>query len=431
MLAWDSFLTQLEQQLGPQVVNQWVKSLRVIGFDAANLYLEAENTFQINWFEEHIRPRLNKNFVNNNLRPIAVHLQIASEKKDDTSSLAVRSNAYEIKPDPLEAEFTFEHFFSSQHNLIPYELLKELDSPSLALGTFNPLFIYGPEQSGKTHLLMAAAHTLQHKKKVFFVRAETFTEHVVQAIRLGTMQNFRQTYRDIDVLIVDDVHIFAKKNATQEEFFHTFNTLHTSGKQIILSAHSAPSLLTDIEPRLISRFEWGLSASLEPSPQKKEILERKAQLWSLNLHPATFDFLLKEIPTQAIKALQALALRADHVHIDPVLARKYLKDFLSREEELLLKPEHIIQQIATHFGIKPEDLLSKSQTREFALPRQIAMYACREKLKMPYQAIGELFDRDHSTVMSSVKQVQKGILEEKKQDLIDAVRSCNQKEIKS
>ncbi|HAB99754.1 MAG TPA: chromosomal replication initiation protein, partial [Parachlamydiales bacterium] len=247
-----------------------------------------------------------------------------------------------------------------------------------------------------------AAHALQPKKKVFFVRAETFTEHVVQAIRLGTMQNFRQTYRDIDVLIVDDVHIFAKKNATQEEFFHTFNTLHTSGKQIILSANAAPSLLTDIEPRLISRFEWGLSASLEPSPQKKEILERKAQLWKLNLHPATFDFLLKEIPPQAIKALQALALRADHVHIDPVLARKYLKDFLSREEELLLKPEHIIQQIATHFGIKPEDLLSKSQTREFALPRQIAMYACREKLKMPYQAIGELFDRDHSTVMSSV-----------------------------
>ncbi len=431
MLAWDTFLTQLEQQLGSQVVNQWVKSLRVVQFDAANLYLEAENTFQINWFEEHIRPRLKKNFVNNNLRPIAVHLQIASEKTEKTLSIAARSTSYEIKPDPLEAEFTFEHFFSSKHNLIPYELLKELDSSTLSLGTFNPLFIYGPHEAGKTHLLMAAAHALQHKKKVFFVRAETFTEHVVQAIRLGTMQNFRQTYRDIDVLIVDDVHVFAKKNATQEEFFHTFNTLHTSGKQIILSSHLAPSQLTEIEPRLISRFEWGLSASLEPSPQKKEILERKAQLWNLSLPSETLDFLLNEIPKQTIKALQALALRAEHVHIDPPLARKYLKDFLSREQEMLLKPEHIIQDLADHFGIKAEDLLGKSQTREFVLPRQIAMYACREKLKMPFQAIGELFGRDHSTVMSSVKQIQKGILEEKKQDLIEAMRSCSKKEFRS
>jgi chromosomal replication initiator protein len=423
MLAWDEFLTQLEQDFGREIINQWVKPLRVVKFDAANLYLEAESSFQVHWFEEHIRPRLKKGFANNNLRPIVVHLQAAREKMAQKPAPGARSLAFEIKQDLLEIDFIFEHFLPSENNLIPYRLLKELDSPSLALGTFNPLFIYGPHHSGKTHLLMAAAKTLQQKKKVFFVKAETFTEHVVQAIRSGSMQSFRQTYRDIDVLIIDDVHIFARKNATQEEFFHTFNTLHTSGKQIILSANTAPSQLNEIEPRLISRFEWGLSAGLEPAPQKKQILELKAQLWHLSIHPEVFDFLLEEIPSQPIEALQALALRVDQAPIDPSIARQILKDFLSREQELTITPQYIIQKISEHFGIKSEDILGKSQMREFALPRQIAMYSCREKLKMPFQAIGELFGRDHSTVMSSVKQIQKGI-EEKRQDLIEAMRSC-------
>ncbi|MDP1608924.1 MAG: DnaA/Hda family protein [Chlamydiales bacterium] len=420
MLAWNEFLSQLERELGAHVVDEWLRPLRILQFDAANLYLEAEHSFQIHWFEEHIRPRLKKEFLNNNLRPITVHLKSASQQPPKTSRPPAPSSTYAIKPDPLENDFTFEHFFSSEDNIIPYRLLKELHSPSLALGTFNPLFLYGPKHSGKTHLLMAAAHALSPHKRVFFVRAETFTDHVVQAIRLGAMQAFRQAYRDIDVLIVDDIHIFAKKNATQEEFFHTFNTLHTLGRQIILSANTAPTSLPNIEERLISRFEWGLSTSIKPFTDLKQILQRKALLWRLSVHSAVYDFLIENIPSRAIQALQALALRSHETHIDLSSAQKLLQDFLAREKQEAVTPQQIIQSIASHFGIKAEDLLGKAQTKEFALPRQIAMYACRHQLNMPFQAIGKLFNRDHSTVMGSVKQIQQGI-DEKRQDLLQAL----------
>ena len=417
MLVWDEFLTQLEQELGPQVVDEWLRPLRVIQFDAANLYLEAANTFQINWFEEHIRPQLKKRLVNNNSRPIRVHLSIPGSLPKQKSKFD--NPSYEIKEDPLERDYTFSNFLSTP---IAYKLLNELTSGTLPLSTFNPIYLYGPKNAGKTHLLMATAFEFKKQKKVFFVKAETFTEHVVQAIRLGKMQEFRQAYRDIDLLIMDNVHIFSRKSATQEEFFHTFNTLHTLGKQIILSANVPPSQLVDIEPRLISRFEWGITLALEPTDHMKEILELKANLWGLKVDPEVIDFLLTEIPSKPIEALQAIAIRSNHSKIERAAARILLKDFLTQELEKQLTPTQIVKAIASHFGIKSEDLLGKSQMREFAFPRQVAMYACREKLKMPFQKIGELFGRDHSTVMTSVKQIQKGV-EEKKRDLLDAMRS--------
>lgn len=428
MLAWDAFLTQLEKELGASVIKEWLRVLRVVQFDAANLYLEAENSFQITWFEEHIRPRLKSKFVNNNLRPISVHLRLKTPKIAAAPIETIPKSSYEIHPDPLESELTFQEFLPSSSNVIAHKFLQELSLVPSSLGTFNPLFIYGPKNSGKTHLLMATAEALQKKKKVFFVKAETFTEHVVQAIRLGMMQTFRQIYREIEVLIVDDVHIFAKKNATQEEFFHTFNTLHTAGLQIILSANAPPSQLKDIEPRLISRFEWGLCTAIDAPQNLKAILEHKARLWKLSLPSLVFDFLMEEIPSKPIEALQVLALRGGSSHIDLPIARHLLKDWISQEQKEALTAQLILQKIASHFGIKPDDLLGKSQTRECALPRQIAMYACRDFLKMPFQSIGEFFGRDHSTVMASIKQIQEG---EKKQDLIETMRSCFKKEIKS
>ncbi|MBS0625966.1 MAG: ATP-binding protein [Verrucomicrobia bacterium] len=420
MLAWEEFITQLESQLGPEIVDEWLRPLKILKFDAANLYLEAKEPFQIHWFEEHVRPLLKEKFLNNNSRPIRVHLSIpGNSPKTKTKA---EDPSFEIRPDPLEADYTFSNFLSASENLIAHKLLLELTSKTLAWASFNPILIYGPKGSGKTHLLTATAHELKKDMRVFYVKAETFTEHVVQAIRLGKMQEFRHAYREIDVLIIDDIHIFSRKNATQEEFFHTFNTLHTLGQQIILSANVAPSQLIDIEPRLISRFEWGITLGLEKSNQMEAILDAKAKLWGLKLAPAVIPLILSEITSRPIEALQALALRSDGTQIEELAARLLLKDFLTQEQENALTAEQIVKSIAAHFGIKPEDLLGKSQMREFALPRQIAMYACRERLKMPFQKIGELFGRDHSTVMASVKQIQKGVLE-KKRDLLEAIRS--------
>jgi chromosomal replication initiator protein len=392
MESWQKFLTQLEEELGSTAVKQWVPKL--LRFDAANLYLAEPDSFQRAYFEEHIRPRL-KGLLNNNGRPIKVHFDEKLKtpiKKEEEIDFAIKGN-------PLDPEMTFENFVPQEQNLVVYKLLTELPP-------FNPIYIYGPQGSGKTHLLMATANrALSQGKKVFFVKAETFTEHVVQAIRLGQMQTFRQVYRDIDMLIIDDIDIFSKKLATQEEFFHTFNTLHTSGRLVLLSANVAPTSLNEVEERLISRFEWGISLDIGKIDPLL-ILEKKAALWQIKTDKVLFSYLLEHFPSNPLLAFQALVLRAKGAPLTPLLAQTLLKDMLAKEKEGALTPEEIIKTVASHYGVRSEDLLGKSQMREFVLPRQVAMYYCREKLKLAYQKIGALFGKDHSTVMSSIKQAQ-------------------------
>lgn len=405
MKEWEQFLSQLEQELGPHIVKKWVPPLA--RFDAANIYLETKDSFQASWFEEHVRPRL-KGFVNHNQRPIKVHL--LTEKKGEVKPQENRGGL-SFSQTPIDPEMTLENFIPETSNLVAYKLLSE-GSP------FNPVYLSGPSGSGKTHLLMGTAIALKKTgKKVFFIRAEAFTEHVVQAIRLGQMQEFRKIYRDIDALIIDDIHIFSRKGATQEEFFHTFNTLHTIGKMVLISAQVPPSQLQEIEPRLISRFEWGISLEIgktAPLP----ILKKKAALWKIDLSEELTRWLVQKFPKNPILALQALAFRSKGAPLTQLIAERLLKDLIEKEEEEALTPAKIVKNVANHYGITSEDILGKSQMREVAHPRQMAMYLCRQKLNLPYQKIGEIFNRDHSTVMSSIKQIQKA-LEEKKIDLVE------------
>lgn len=396
MKEWSEFLSELSQELGPNMVNQWVPKL--IRFDAANIYLEPVDSFQVDWFEEHIRPKL-KNLVNSNHRPIRVHLISEKREKDKKEEFQLR-----FSKDTIDPELSLDHFIPGEKNLVAYKLLSE-SAP------FNPIYIFGPKGSGKTHLLMGAASDLEKKgKKVFFVSANTFTEHVVQAIRVGQMQAFRKTYREIDALIVDDIHIFSRKTATQEEFFHTFNTLHTQGKQIILSAGCAPSQLSQIEQRLTSRFEWGISLEIAPSPLEA-ILKKKMEQWKIHAPQELIQWLVAHFPKGPVTALQALLLRSKGQPLTVPYAEKTLESLLEKEKEEALTPERIVKGVATHYGITKEDILGKSQMRGVAIARQMAMYLCREKLKLPFQKIGEIFGRDHSTVMSSIKLIQKGIEE--------------------
>ena len=397
MREWDQFLSLLEQELGASVVNRWLRSLTLAHFDAANLYLTAQDPMQISWFEEHIRPRLKKGFFNENGRAIKVHLDPLTQKKK-----APTPQPANFSSDPLDPNSTFANFITTDGNLMAYKLVQS--SP------FNPLFLYGPKGSGKTHLLMGAAlEFAKEKKRVFYAHANTFTNHVVQAIRLGHMPEFRAMYRNIDVLLIDDIEKLGNRDASQEEFFHTFNTLHTLRKQIILSSSTPPSKLTDIESRLISRFEWGIAVGIERI-EMRQILLSKAKIWKISLSEKVEEFLLSHLPSNPIMALQALALRLQGNNAPTVeVATALLKDLLQSESSKAITPEKVVKSLSQHFGIRPEDLTGKSQTKEFALPLQIGMYLCREILKMPFQAIGKFFGRDHSTVMSSVKQIQKEI----------------------
>lgn len=437
MQAWETFLKSQAEELGEEIVAKWLRSLKVVRFDACNLYLEAADSFQALWFEEHIRKAVDQSLKNNNQKKIRVHLSVAQEKEAGNATAPMQQqelfSPFQINFDNLDPYSTFETFISSKENELPIKLAQDLtgctagsqqkESSSLELGTFNPIFIYGPSGCGKSHLLMAIAKAFKdNKKNVLYAHADTFTQHVVSAIRLGEMRRFRQAYRKADLLIIDDIQIFSRKGATQEEFFHTFNTLHLQGAQIILSANCHPQQLQNIEPRLISRFEWGIVMEMEPLSTEacKHLLEQKCQNLNLQLDKNTLDFLIHAFPSgpKALsQALEAVVLRLhfekrkNNTLLSENDIRILLSDLLNLEKEREVTPEIILKAVASQFGIKTEDVKSKSQSREHAFPRQVAMFFCRNNLKMPYMRIGELFSRDHSTVMSSVKQIQKQVEE--------------------
>jgi len=421
MKAWEDLLSALEVELGAETIQQWLRPIKVIRFDAANLYLEA-TPFQINWFEEQIRPRIGS-FSNNNQRPIKIHWTSANNHSPKTVE-----SEFCIVPDTTDPELRIENFIGSEPNRMAFEMAKELCQNDKCL--FNPVFFSGPTGSGKTHLLTAIANALTAKgKNVFLVNAANFTEHVVQAIRLGRMLEFRKVYREIDVLIVDDIQLFARRSATQEEFFHTFNALHTQQKPIILGAQIIPSELQDIEPRLISRFEWGITLQLDPPSIEilREILIRKAHQLDLRPPEELFNYLLHHFssqPAASIEALHAIALRCPH-NLDIRHLENVLSDLLHKESAATVTADKIIDQTALFFGIRREDLTGSSQMREYAQPRQIAMFLCRNTLQLSFQEIGRIFDRDHSTVITSVRQI-KNAIDNKDQKFLEPVLKISQ-----
>lgn len=454
MRAWEEFLTQQEKELGKETVQKWLRPLKVIRFDACNLYLEANDSFKSIWFEEHMRHRVQTRLFNNNHKQIKVHISVASEnpekkpdkrrKKTHTPSLA--PPAFQLDFDDFDLDTRFDTYIPSQNNLLAYKLLCEscglnaetlqpIENDTLTL-SFNPIYLFGRSGSGKTHLMMATANQLkQAGRRVIYVRADTFTEHVVGAIRCGEMQAFRKAYRNVDALLIDDIEIFSRKGATQEELFHTFNTLHVENKQIILSASCPPQELKFIEPRLVSRFEWGIVIPLH-MPEKEQmqnILHLRTEKVDFPLEDPVKSFLLETFGGNTktlIRALEALVLRT---HLNKGLgkpaslplslktAQHYLSDLIQEEEKAVLTPGKIIRTVAEYHGIRMDDILSKSQARECALPRQIAMHLCRQELNLPFMKIGDIFTRDHSTVMASIKQVQKG-LESKNHEITGSIK---------
>ena len=407
MQAWDAFLCDLEEKLGKQIVKQWLRPLKIASYDACNLYLEAENSFQISWFEEHIRKIAQKELRNNNSHLIKIHF-ISHTKEKRKKKEEPLPPPLEIQPDTIDPTQTFTNFIHDEQNALTVQFFKEL-SP----GVYNPVFLYGPPGIGKTHLLTACANKLRTQGlSVFYVHAETFTEHVVKAIRNSQMRNFREIYRNQDVLFIDDVHHFARKVATQEELFHTFNTLHTSGKQILLSSHLPPGKIEEVEPRLISRFEWGIVFELYSlSPQKMgQVLKNRARLHHFPLPDPLADFLIQHFSTSSksmMRALEALMIRHKSSETPSLQEIKHLlADLLQVEQQSQLTPEKILSAAAAYFGLRPHDIMSKSQSKECVFPRKLAMYLCRKKLRLPYATIGKIFARDHSTVMTSIRQIE-------------------------
>lgn len=418
MRVWQDFLDLQEGVFGKSAVDHWLRSLHIAKFDAGNLFLEAHSPFQIAWVEEHLKPLLKEGIMGPSGRKIKIHLHLAGsldpaekiEPIDNGSLPQIKESKNPLSGSMLLPHALFDLFVTSRSNFFTREVLQKQSH------AYNPIFISGPTGSGKTHLLMSLAHHLRDKGlKTLYVKLETFTEHVVWGIKQGTMRDFRSFYRHVDVLIVDDVHLLSSKVSTQEEFFHTFNTLHGEEKRIILASALAPSQLHDIEPRLISRFEWGLTLPLMPidHPEElKELLDKRLRFHSLSLEPKLYQYLLEKgsSPLKLSQGIEYLLIslsgsdqkivQLDRVYHD--LERIYSHKTGPTIDSILSAVSHL-------FGLKASDLTGKSQSRQFALARKISMYLLRKELKLPYMQIGRALSRDHSTVMSSIKQVSDGL----------------------
>lgn len=409
MKAWDQFLSCLREELGQETIDKWLRPLTVTHFDAGNLYLEATDPFQVSWFEEHIRPLAQKNLCNENKRTIRVHLSLP--KKSEPPRERKEAPPLPIRQTPLDPYALFETFIPTEGTKIAYTLLQKLDTP-----IYNPIFLFGPASSGKTHLLMALAHLWKNNgKKICYVHADSFTAHLVDSIRKGNMKAFRETYRSSDTLIVDDVHLLGGRLSTQEEFFHTFNFLHMGGKQLVLSSKLPAREIEGIEERLISRFEWGLPLSLVPPTreEKKEILIERSKKRGLTLSPTILEFLLHHFQRSCGTLLRAVDALVLHHHLYPSdlsltteQVSQILSPLLAEEKNASLTPEAILRTVASFFSLTSEEIRGKSQEKEKVYPRQLSMYLLRAKLALTYAQIGTLFSRDHSTVITSIRSIE-------------------------
>ena len=347
---------------------------------------------------------------------------IDNGQKKKTKSLAEKAG--------LNPKYTFDTFVVGGNNNFAHAAsLAVAESPG---EVYNPLFLYGGVVLGKTHLMHSIAHFIldkNPKKKVLYVTSETFTNELIDALRNGktagnesAMLNFRDKYRNIDVLLIDDIQFIIGKESTQEEFFHTFNHLHTLGKQIIISSDKPPKDIETLESRLRTRFEWGLIADIS-SPDyetRMAILQKKIELDHLekyNIKNDVLDYIaanvksnIRELEGSLNKLIALYKLNNNNNPIDIALAAEALKDIISSDNRREVTPELILDIVADHFGITVADLKSKKRDSEIAVPRQICMYLMRTMTDTALKGIGAVLGgKDHSTVKYGVEKIAKDI----------------------
>ena len=334
-----------------------------------------------------------------------------THKHKEVSPIAEKAN--------LNPKYTFDTFVVGGNNNFAHAAsLAVAESPG---EVYNPLFLYGGVGLGKTHLMHSIAHFILQKNpssRILYVTSEEFTNEVIEAIRNSNntaMTKFREKYRNIDVLLIDDVQFIIGKESTQEEFFHTFNTLHGANKQIILSSDRPPKDMDILEDRIRSRFEWGLLADIQSPDYETRIaiLRKKQELDGYSVSDDVIEYIASNIKSNirelegALNKIIAYAnLEKREINID--LAEQVLRDIISPNEKKVITPEFIIDTVADHFDITPSDIVGSKRSSKIVFPRQIAMYLCREMLDAPLTGIGKMMgDRDHTTVMHGIEKIEK------------------------
>lgn len=345
-----------------------------------------------------------------------IELLLPEDIERQKAKSEITANAAEAGLNP---KYTFDTFVVGSNNKFAHAAsLAVAESPG---EIYNPLFLYGGVGLGKTHLMHSIAHFILRNNpnsRILYATSEEFTNELIEAIRNGNntaMSKFREKYRNIDVLLIDDVQFIIGKESTQEEFFHTFNTLHGAKKQIILSSDRPPKDMDILEDRIRSRFEWGLLADIQ-SPDyetRMAILRKKEELDGYNVGDDVIEYIAQNIKSNirelegSLNKIIAYA-NLEKREINLALAEQVLKDIISPNEKKIITPEYIINTVAEHFDLSPADIMGSKRVSKIVHPRQIAMFLCREMTDVPLIAIGKCMgNRDHTTIMHGIEKIEK------------------------
>lgn len=437
---WSRVLSAARASMPEQSFRTWLSGSAAVGLSEGELTVEAPSAFHVEWVEDKYGDLLREILRNLLGRSIEVTFRSSGAPFEGSPPPSVEvgtsspSPAIESAREPapqverrashLNERYTFERFVVGNNNQLASAASHAVAEQPARI--YNPLFLYGGVGLGKTHLMHAVGHAVLEKRpdaQVAYVTTEQFMNELVTAIQQGTTPAFRRRFRQIDLLLVDDVHFLEKKESTQEEFFHTFNTLYDAGKQIILTSDRPPKELPGLEERLVSRFEWGLVADIKPPDYETRvaILQKKAGDDRLVLDPDVIDFVarsctssVRELEGAVIKLLAYSSLRNEEISLE--LARIALQSILRGGIEgrsPLLSADRILDRVAREWGVTPDAVMSKKRTKELTVPRQVTMYLIKELLDESLVRIGRHFGgRDHSTVIHSIRKVEDQVRED-------------------
>ncbi len=431
---WAKLAAALKPQVSADTFKRWFSAVRLTGATDEEITLLVPNNIYQFWIESNHMPSLQAAIESVMGGPRQVKFCCAVNATNEADEPpATAKNAYTAGTSTpakvaaktcagLNPRNTFESFVIGPNNEIAHAAsLAVAQSPAK---TYNPLFIYGGVGLGKTHLMQAIGQLIstRGRSKVMYLSSELFINEFIDAIQHNNLVKFRKRYRQADLLLIDDIHFLGGKERSQEEFFHTFNTLFDGHKQIVLSSDRPASEIANLEHRLVSRFEWGLTAELQPPDveTRMAILRKKARTLHIDLRDEIFDFLANRIKTNVRRLEGALMRVASFAslsgrELNQEVVESLLKDILQEEARRAVTIDQIQKRVAEHFDVRLADMTSKRRPANIAFPRQIAMYLARELTKASLNEIGEAFGgRDHGTVLHACKLVKRRMTEQDK-----------------
>lgn len=447
--VWQATLGELELAISKPNFTTWFKQTFVAEIVDGEAAVCVPNTFTKAWLEKKYHPEILKalqNVTNREVRRVCYRVetrmvaeqraaQQSVSKQTETNDAAAHQKMAvmrEANPGGLNPKYTFESFIVGKANELAHAAAQAVSQKPGS--SYNPLFFYGGVGLGKTHLLQAIGHEIQKQNpraRILYVSCERFTNDFIHAVRSGRGKEFKETYRNVDVLLVDDIQFLTGKEGTQEEFFHTFNALHQANKQIAISSDRPPRAIPALEQRLLSRFEWGMTADIS-SPDmetRAAIVDAKAREQDFKLPREVILHLANTINSNIRElegALNKIVAYHRFKNIPPTMetVKPILAGFGQTGGRASVTPRQLIQEVAQYFDISHEDLLGKSREKRLAHPRQIIMYIMREELKSSYPAIGqELGGRDHTTAMHAYDKISRGLEhDERLQQDVEALR---------